>query len=69
MGDDLSKFINGRLEMNGYIGEFLAGLGNGKNIIVWVTGPAKYVTYYNRFGEDYVIATRTLESYLEEILK
>ena len=50
--------------MNGYVGEFLAGLGR----IVWVTGPAKYVTYYNRFGKDYVIVTRTLEGYLEEIL-
>lgn len=55
--------------MNGYVGEFLADLGNGKNRIVWVTGPAKYVTYYNRFGKDYVIVTRTLEGYLEEILK
>ena len=69
MGDDLSKFINGRLEMNGYVGEFLARLGNAENRIVWVTGPAKYVTYYNRFGKDYVIVTRTLEGYLEEILK
>lgn len=55
--------------MNGYVGEFLADLGNGKSRIVWVTGPAKYVTYYNRFGKDYVIVTRTLEGYLEEILK
>lgn len=51
--------------MNGYVGEFLAGLGR----IVWVAGQEKYVTYYNRFGEDYVIVTRTLEGYLEEILK
>ena len=55
--------------MNGYIGEFLVGSENAENIIVLVTGPAKYVTYYNRFGKDYVIATRTLEGYLEEILK
>lgn len=69
MGDDLSKFINGRLEMNEYIGEFLANLGNAENRIVWVAGQEKYVTYYNRFGKDYVIVTRTLEGYLEEILK
>lgn len=55
--------------MNGYVGEFLVGLGNAENRIVWVTGPAKYVMYYNRFGKDYVIVTRTLEGYLEEILK
>lgn len=55
--------------MNGYVGEFLVGSENAENRIVWVTGPAKYVTYYNRFGEDYVIVTRTLEGYLEEILK
>ena len=55
--------------MNGYVGEFLAELENGKNRIVWVTGSVKYVTYYNRFGKDYVIVTRTLEGYLEEILK
>ena len=55
--------------MNGYVGEFLVGLENAENRIVWVTGPAKYVMYYNRFGKDYVIVTRTLEGYLEEILK
>ena len=65
----MSKFINGRFKMNEYIGEFLAVLENAKDRIVWVAGPVKYVTYYNWFGKDYVIKTRTVEEYLEEILK
>lgn len=55
--------------MNGYVGEFLVGLENAENRIVCVAGQEKYVTYYNWFGKDYVIVTRTLEGYLEEILK
>ena len=39
--------------------------------IVWRTGPVAYVTFYQccSSSDCYIIATRTLERYLEEVLK